>query len=169
MSLVCTSPRRGIKSGRTFEDQASCAKVSLERVKIWSRAEGEEEDGRVGDRAPTQDKDADAGTRVVAASRVWFDTGLRKTTARLAMNGWVSWGLVARKRPVRNRPVRKIGRGRRGGGRDGGPLTEFRRVHPSPSASSGQVLPLPLERPLRNPRLGARKTPHPNPLPQERD
>ena len=37
------------------------AKVSLERVKIRSRAEGEEEDGRVGDAAPTKDRDADAG------------------------------------------------------------------------------------------------------------
>ena len=48
--------------------------------------------------------------------------------------------LGARKRPVRNRPLRKI----RTEWRGWGPLTECRGRRPS--ASSGQVLPLPLER-----------------------
>ena len=72
----------------------------------------------------------------------------------------------------RRRLERKMGNRRerrRGASRDlcvtrgrvpGRPLTGFGRGRPNPGSSPGQTLPLPSERPLRNPEVVARKTPH---------
>ena len=66
----------------------------------------EEEDGRVRDRAPTQDQDGMAGWGWLLHPGVWLDTGLRGTPARplrqaqdrLTTNGFT--GGLDRKRPV---------------------------------------------------------------------
>ena len=71
------------------------------------------EDGRVSDRAPTQDLDGDWGGGGRRVGWGWVLGGVvrhgqPKTAVRLTMNGgWLMQD--ARKRPVGNRPVRKQG------------------------------------------------------------
>ena len=124
--------------------------------------------------APTSGRDSDGGGLVGGIGCCWLGVGasagshphpnLLPQRDLCVTRGWLPGRpltptLSPRRGIKSDAALRRVGMG--WSWLRGGPLTEFRRVRRS--------LPLPQERPLRNLGAVARKTPHPNPLPQERE